>query len=628
MIDSLRGPLLGPCLVFVASWILTGLLAALCRRFGWVSRPRSERWHRKPVALHGGVAFALPFLVAAGMVLSADNPSSTLGAFPSKSTPQAISLALAALFSASLLLLCGLWDDLRQISAATKLICQLGATSIFVYAGGVFPLTGLAVLDLLVTYLWFVGITNAVNMLDNMDGLSSGMAIISATAVVLLSIKGGAVPFPSSTLGLLFAASVLGFWLHNKWPARIFMGDSGSMFIGFMLAALTMPSPLNGYLGINIHGQYPLIQGMLVLMLPVTALALPIFDTTFVTLARLLSARKVHEGGCDHTSHRLVLSGFSDRRSVFLLHTLAGLGALVAVLVQRFPDQALPLFGIFALIVFCFGAYLSHVTVPADDAARHLPLSARFLAGILLRRNAAQVLLDTILIVTCFWGAYLLRFDFNLQPFLRQAVLQALPLVVASTLLGLRLAGAYGSTWRLSSVSDLPSYALGVFIGTTLTFAVSTIVSRFGEGYSRSAYITFGFLLFLAISLSRQSFQLLDTAIRRRAIAQKKLCLQPVVIYGAGKGGRILLEETLFNEALAGVCVLGFVDDDPNLPGHTVGSFPIKEKPRWRQELSQAPEIWISSKAISNEQAQTFARLWNPMATVRRQVFRLETVVE
>lgn len=405
------------------------------------------------------------------------------------------------------------------------------------------------------------------------------------------------------------------------------MGDSGSLCMGYMLAALAMPSPFNNYLSLGAPERFS-FQTFLFLLIPIAVLAVPIFDTTFVTITRILKAQKVHHGGCDHSSHRLVRLGFSDRRAVLILATIGTFGGGIAVLMQSFPDQSMPLFGLFALILICFGGYLNHVLVSEGDTNGRIPLSTKFLTGFLLKRNAAQVLLDTVLIMTCFWGAYLLRFDFELEWFMREAVLQALPLVIACCLLGLRLAGAYSGTWRFASVSDLPRYALGVFIGTTMSLALAALLSRFGEGHSRSAYITFGFLLFLAITLSRQSFALLDTFIKRKTLLHNNICLQAVIIYGAGKGGMILLEETLFNEALAGVCVLGFVDDDLTLEGHKVGSLPVKDKSRWRQELQNPPEIWISSNSVSDEKGIAFAELWEPRARVRRQTFSLQSVLE
>jgi UDP-GlcNAc:undecaprenyl-phosphate GlcNAc-1-phosphate transferase len=615
-----------PLAAFVFSFLGTLLMANLGQRFGWLSRPRATRWHTKPVALHGGVGFCLPFLAIAFLSLCFffEEPWDFFVA--AGRTSPAVKLAYASIIGAFFMLLCGLWDDLRQMSPVTKIICQFAATSFFVSAGGVFTLTHQPIIDLMLTFLWFVGITNAMNMLDNMDGLASGVALLACCGVAILTEKSGS-HSPANMIATLFAASLLGFWLHNRAPASIFMGDSGSLSMGYMLAALSMPTAFNQQLGLPPPSFFE-YSSLLHLFIPVAILATPIFDTTFVTLTRILTARKVHHGGCDHSSHRLVRLGFSEARTALILSFISSVGVCIAVLIQRFPDQSMPIFGIFSLMIICFGGYLNHVPVREKSDNGQLPISTKLLTGFLVKRSAAQVIVDTVLIMTCFWGAHLLRFDFNIIAPVRDAMLQSMPLVIACCLLGLRFAGAYGGTWRLASASDLPSFALGVVIGVTLSLSAVTLLSRFGEGYSRSAYITFGFLLFLAITLVRQSFNVLDTIIKRKTLANKDICLQPVIIYGAGKGGLILLEETLFNETFTGVCVLGFTDDDVTLHGHKIGGLPIKEKSRWQRELASAPEIWISSAAISNEKGVTFAALWEPRARVRRQSFTLHSVSE
>lgn len=612
---------------FVGSFLGTRLVRAVARRRGWVATPSSRRWHKKPIALHGGVGFFPPFLLLTlayvATKIPEQAPLESFGAWFA-ALPAEIGLVLGMLVGATAMFLCGLWDDVHELSPATKFIYQVGATSIFVSLGGVFAVTGVYAVDLCLTYLWFVGITNAVNLLDNMDGLAGGTGVIASTMVALLVWRctGGA-PLATVVAGML-ALSLLAYWLHNKFPASIFMGDSGSLALGFCLAALAMPSPLNDHY--CLHAQGPLVRSLTTLLLPVAVLAVPVFDTTFVTLTRIMRFQNVHEGGCDHTSHRLVCLGFSEPQAAGILFALGIVGGVIALVAQRFSEQSLPLFGVFIFLFVCVGIYLNHVTVERRQTVKP-PFWMTIIKGLLLKRNIANVLLDTILVITCFWGAYLLRFDFKLEPYLRDALIQALPLVVACSLLGLRLAGTYGGTWRLASVADIPSYGLGVLIGTALSLSMATILSRFGSGYSRSAYITFGFLLFLAVTLSRQSFRMLDSFIKSRTSARRKSEQQSVIIYGAGKGGLILLEETLFNPALQGFLVLGFTDDDPQLVGHKIRGLSVRDKAAWVRELSNPPEIWVSSKGIANARALEFANCFTPAAIVRRQTFLLQEVL-
>lgn len=609
---------------FLASFTLTWLMGKIGRRFGWVARPSNDRWHKKPIALHGGVAFCVPLFISSFLWILLESGVS-LSFLSSFHLHRDVKLAFAALAGAGIIFLCGLWDDIKQLNPITKLIVQFAATSIFVFFGSSFQVTGFESIDLLITYFWFVGITNAINMLDNMDGLSSGAAIIAASSLLFIALWPDGSHSYATYLGTILAACLLGFWLHNRHPASIFMGDSGSMTMGFLLAALTIPSSLNGYLGIMRTDS--LVQGLITLLAPACILAVPVFDTTFVTLNRILSAKKIHEGGCDHTSHRLVRLGFSEPRAVLILYFVGLLGALFTCVVHHHTQLAIPVFGAFALLLVCFGVYLTHVAVEEKKPADKTPLWSKIFVGLILKRSFAQLLLDTILIITCLWTAYLLRFDFHLAPFLRQALLQAMPMVVVSCLLGLRLAGAYGGTWRLASMSDVPSYAMGVVIGVSLSISLATFISRFGEGYSRSAYITFAILLFIAISLSRHSFRFLDTFIKKQGHSNAKRISTPVIIYGAGKAGVILLEEILFNSLLTDYTAVGFADDDPNLVGHKVKGLPVKPMDEWKKTFTSPPEIWISTNRISNEQAKKFASLWKAQVRVRRQTLQLEQVL-
>src|SRR5215213_2551034 len=230
-------------IVFVCSILGTALVRYLAGRYGWVVAPRADRWHKQPTALHGGVGFFPAFLLGAVWLVARNNRWPDTISFDGFSDEQRLIGAL--LVGSFLMFLFGLWDDLKQCRPATKLVFQLIAASLFISAGGMFPLTGIHMIDVLVTYFWFVGITNAVNMLDNMDGLASGVVILAGVTLILLAM--GVIPLNGKqsftvSLGLVFVTALLGFWTDNRPPASIFMGDSGSLFIGYGLAALAVPS--------------------------------------------------------------------------------------------------------------------------------------------------------------------------------------------------------------------------------------------------------------------------------------------------------------------------------------------------------------------------------------------------
>jgi UDP-GlcNAc:undecaprenyl-phosphate GlcNAc-1-phosphate transferase len=562
--------------VFLCALLGTALMRHLAHRNGWVARPRQDRWHRQATALHGGAGFYPAFLIGTCWVLVRGFEIDWAGRNLFESPPEEMRLAIALLGGSLLMFLFGLWDDLKNSRPATKLTCELLAASLFIFAGGMFPLTGSIVLDTLVTYFWFVGVINATNMLDNMDGLSSGVVIISASTLTILAMYGHGFAGNSPLvvpLSMVFVAALLGFWIHNRPPAKIFMGDSGSLFIGYALAAMAVPSSLNDFFGTQaIEGA---LGPVLVLLIPATVVAIPIFDTTLVTITRKWRAQKASQGGRDHSSHRLVGLGLTEKTTVWVLYTFAAFGGMVAIFMQRFPEQALPLFGIFAIVLVLTGVYLGHVKVETAEQHRLPPAWTPLVTEIFYKRHAAEVLMDTVLIVICFHVAYLLRFDGTLSEATDHAMVFSLPLVVASCLVMFFVAGIYRGQWHLISVSDLPFYAFGVFGGVSLSLAAVTIFTRFEAGHSRSAFMIFGLLLFLAISGSRVSFRLLDSLVHHNGSQRNGQDQRPILIFGAGRTGKIIHEEITFNPVFKNFQVIGFLDDDPNLKRRAINRVPI-----------------------------------------------------
>jgi UDP-GlcNAc:undecaprenyl-phosphate GlcNAc-1-phosphate transferase len=257
-----------------------------------------------------------------------------------------------------------------NLRPVTKLICQLVGASLFILAGGTFLLTDSVVLNQVVTYFWFVGVTNAVNMLDNMDGLASGIVVIGSITLAVLAWGTGASVGASlgAPLGFMLAAALAGFWVFNKSPASIFMGDSGSLSIGYLLAGLAVPSPLNGYLGLSSSDE--LFGNASFLIIPALALCVPIYDTTLVTVTRIWRAQAISQGGCDHVSHRLVRMGLPESTAVRFLYLLSGTGCILAILLQRFPRQTSPLLVLFVSFLIVSGTYLGRVNVMGAYTAR------------------------------------------------------------------------------------------------------------------------------------------------------------------------------------------------------------------------------------------------------------------
>src|SRR5215210_1169541 len=288
---------------FVMGIIFTVVTRRAARRTGMVAAPRSYRWHQKPTALLGGMAIYAAFM-AGYWIFMPKQPST----FP--------------LIAAGTLLFCtGLVDDIIQIKPYAKLIIQLIAAAMMVYFGLHLPWVDYQWINDLLTIFWLVGVTNAINLLDNMDGLAGGVSTIACVFLAISFLMEG--QRSEAMMAALLGASALGFLVFNFNPASIFMGDSGSMFLGFMLSGIALLSNTGRFRNLTS-----------VLLTPVLILMIPIFDTCFVTISRKLSGRPISQGGRDHTSHRLVALGISERRAVVMFYAFAVATGLLALMVR------------------------------------------------------------------------------------------------------------------------------------------------------------------------------------------------------------------------------------------------------------------------------------------------------
>ncbi|MGH9906690.1 MAG: glycosyltransferase family 4 protein, partial [Pyrinomonadaceae bacterium] len=282
--------MLSVAIAFALALVLTPLVRMLARRLGIVARPTSDRWHKQPTAMLGGVAIWLAVTI-------------TYLVFVPR-TPIGWRIILASTF----LFLIGLVDDVLHTKPYQKLIGQIMGSAFIIYYGLTLPWTSSHSLNMALTIFWLIGITNALNLLDNMDGLAAGIAVI-ASCFLTLSFVHSSQPV-EALMVLTFAGALLGFLVYNSTPASIFMGDCGSLFIGFFLASTAL---------VNVSGGRSR-SFLPVLAVPILVLFIPIFDTTFVTVLRKISGRAASQGGRDHTSHRLVALGMSERHAVWMLY--------------------------------------------------------------------------------------------------------------------------------------------------------------------------------------------------------------------------------------------------------------------------------------------------------------------
>ena len=386
-----------------------------------------------------------------------------------------------------------------SLRPVTKLAWQIAAASLAVWGGASLGWTESLTLDALLTIFWLIGVTNAFNLIDNMDGACAGVGAIAAASVAAIALLGPGGPMAGGAWAAALAGALAGFLVFNFHPAKIFLGDSGSLFIGFLLAGLTS--------GVAVAARPSRLS---LVALGVLVLAVPIFDTTLVTVARRLSGRRASVGGTDHTAHRLVRLGFSETRAVVVLYVLTSLAGAAAVTLASGSAAWELLAGVLVLTLGLLALVLLGVRVyGGQDYSVVLGGPVRQqLAGFLLRHHVFEVLLDVALIAAAYYVSYRLRFEAARWPVFFPTFLRSLPIVIASQVLALLVAGAYGRIWRYFGLTDLVSLAKGVALGSGVSILLLVYLYRF-QNLSRGVLLIDAVLLFTLLALSRTAFRVL-----------------------------------------------------------------------------------------------------------------------
>lgn len=303
----------------LATLAITPLAIRTAVRFGLIDQPNSSphKIHQFPVPKAGGLAIGLVILLL--NLLSGNLQSESM---------RAILLASVVIF------IFGLWDDARRLSPKWKLVGQLLGSAILILQGVYIRMLGdQMILNLALTLIWTIGITNAFNLVDSMDGLAVGLAGIAAAFFMLVTVDAGQTAL--SLLSAITLGSCIGLLYFNALPARTFLGDSGAQFLGFMLASLaiaytppSLPQPSSWFV-------------------PILLLSIPIFDTSLVVISRLRQKKAVYEASLDHTYHRLINLGWPPARAVLTMHLGAIVsGCLAFVALPLSPLWANSIFGV------------------------------------------------------------------------------------------------------------------------------------------------------------------------------------------------------------------------------------------------------------------------------------------
>lgn len=517
--------------------------------------PSADRWHQKSTALFGGIAIFFAVAIPTGIMVEWKSAFQAVdGIMDQTYRPP---FGVVALVGASLMFLLGLVDDFIRIKPQSKLIGQILAASLVIFLGYRLHWFTSMTLDTIVTLFWIVGITNAFNLIDNMDGLCAGIGLISA--IFLWQLYSGRSD-EAAAMALILAGALAAFLVYNFNPASIFMGDSGSLVIGFVVSLLCLYYPQ--MVSDNLFSFYAV---------PLLITMVPLLDTTLVSAIRILSGRKASTGGRDHTSHRLILMGFSEKRAVLFLYGTASVSGLAALFVSSADTFASPaVLGPIIIAVVLMGVYLAQLRIyPEKEFSR---LRGKSFTPVLIeltyKRQILYVLFDFFLISFAYYLSWQLRFEpheFNLY---FSVFLRSLPIVVSCKLFVFFIVGVYRGIWGRMSTNDIIVHIKATVGATLLSIAIVTFLYRFKD-FSKGVFVidwllTTGFLLG-----SRGSFRFFLDTIMRSSLAGDK-----VLIYGAGRGGELLLREILNNHNLK-VKPVGFIDDDPLKKGKKLHGYPI-----------------------------------------------------
>ena len=311
----------------IASYFFFGLALSLAlnplyrlaaHRFGYVQHPRDDRWHKRPTAPVGGPAIATTLLAGVALL-------------------EPLRQEWLPLLCVGVIFVLGTIDDVRALRATSKLVVQIAIASMLLFFGYRLGWSESLTLDIVLTLLRIVGITNAFNLLDNMDGLCAGIALIAGFSM-LAGLDATAGTAPEAVYLAVLLGSTAGFLVYNFHPAGVFLGDSGSLLIGLSLAIMPLEPG---------QAVAPGSDVVSIVAVPVLVLLIPIFDATLVTVSRVLLSRPPSQGGKDHSSHRLVAIGLSEPAAVAVLWGLAAIGGLLGFAIDResSPFLVAPLYG-------------------------------------------------------------------------------------------------------------------------------------------------------------------------------------------------------------------------------------------------------------------------------------------
>jgi UDP-GlcNAc:undecaprenyl-phosphate GlcNAc-1-phosphate transferase len=466
-----------------------------------------------------------------------------------------------------------------------------------------------------ITVFWVVAITNAINLLDGLDGLASGTSFIVCLAMFGISLLNQNIGI--ALISIILAGSILGFLKYNFHPASIFLGDSGAYFLGFILAVLSLQGGLKGTTTIAI-------------LIPIIALGLPILDTALSMFRRLLKSLHIMEldqeknvvkffyldgwsmfkADREHVHHRLMEIGFTQRKAVLLLYAVSLILGGLALSSAYFKNIN------YALLLTAI-AVASYIGIRKLGYREIQVLSNGILLPLfdtpMINRTILRVFVDMAMISSSYYLALLLRYEGEFGGLVKNYYLSTLPLVLVTKTIIFHLAGLYRGAWRYTNISGCIASALLLWI-----------IPGFGITSRAALIIDFNLLLFFVVG-ARSSFRILE----HLQATKNHLQGRNVLIYGVGKGGVNALKEFLDNPLLD-LKPVGFIDDDLRNQGKQVNGYPVLgtlDSLVNLLEKNSVSEVILAISDISKEKLEKLSQIClSHKISLRRFQTRLEEI--
>jgi UDP-GlcNAc:undecaprenyl-phosphate GlcNAc-1-phosphate transferase len=610
---------------FASTLLLTPLVRWIAVQLGAFDFPNERKIHQRPVPRLGGlsifIAFNLVFLISCQFDFFFFPPNFL------KEINYGWLFAVSAIVFAM-----GVVDDFRSIPPSHKLFFQIMAgliVSCTPYRIEVitfpFATLNLGIWSFPVTIIWVVAITNALNLLDGLDGLAAGTAFIVSISIFGIALLNENIG--SALISIILAGTTLGFLKYNFHPASIFLGNSGSYALGFILSILSLQSNSKN-------------TTTIIILIPILLLGLPIMDTVLSMLRRLFKSLHILEANGDgdhiqflfldrwnifradrdHIHHRLLQLGFTQSRAVIFLYAVSFiLGALAFSSVYfRNINQALLIIGI-GIAAFIGIKKLKYSEMEVLRNGALLPLfDTPFIS-----QRVIKTFLDLAFIALSYYLAFFLRFEGQIDSPIKKYYLSTVPLVISIKLLFFYISGLYRGAWQYTSVTDLMRVARAVVLACFITALFLWIIPAFGV-ISWTVFVIDFNLLFLMVLGLRSSYRILERLHDFTNSQGKK-----VLIYGIDMNSLQTLKEFIQNPRL-NLSPVGFIDDDEQSQGMQVDGYPVLGSLDSLEKILQEhaiAEVIVSRNDLPTERLSRLAQICNAhRISLRRFQTQLEEI--